>query len=239
MDLAVFTLDGPIPPKYRPLPIYKGSSTSLAEKSVIVVHYPDVETSRKTPGAGIPALPVAAYTNNDCRISGPFTEQEVGLDRTLPFGLRHTCDLIHGSSGSALLDPVTGMIYGVNWGGIQINTGTGIRTDNVATGAPSVLAFLEGAAKEALLNKNNAETGGLTAIGKNGSSEVNQKGEDSGSRESDQSKKGCGVISSYQDTTTRTTYNSAFVGFLFWVLGGMIVPVAQLVRARGRSRKRS
>ena len=57
---------------------------------------------------------------DDCKVIGPFDVSEWDLDRTLPFSLRHTCDLIHGSSGSGLIDAKTGKVLGVNWGGIKI-----------------------------------------------------------------------------------------------------------------------
>src|SRR5690606_36021161 len=87
-------------------------------------------------------LPAASITDNDCRTLGGFAVDEWNLDRTLPFSIKHTCDLLHGSSGSALVDIETEKILGVNWGGIKIQYGDKSETVNAATAAPYVIAFL-------------------------------------------------------------------------------------------------
>lgn len=237
MDLAVFTLDGSLPPKYKPLPVYRGEVEQLKGKSVVVVHYPDLNATRKSPGQGVPELPVAAYTNNDCRILGTFTEQEIVLDRTLPFGLRHTCDLIHGSSGSALLDSVSGMIYGVNWGGIQINSGNGIITDNVATSAAFVLAFLEGTSQGLVFNKAGSINGAGGPQSRSGADVTGQKTEDSGSKDHTKSKKGCGVVSTLEFRGF-PDLGPGLLSFLMgwgWLLAGLAVPVLQVAATKRRA----
>lgn len=195
MDLAVFTLKDQLPNRYKPLGIFPGSVAELAGKSALIIHHPDVETQRESPGKGVPPLPVSAYTNNDCRVDGPFSASEAKLDRTLPFGIRHSCDLIHGSSGSALLDPQTGLILGVNWGGIQINSGGGLNVSNVATSAPFVRAFLEQKSPETLLTKDGASPQGRSSdLGVAIAGGRAQTEETSGDSAKNSKKNACGVV---------------------------------------------
>ncbi len=140
-DLAVFTLDHNPPEKFKPLQLWDGED-GAAGRAAAIVHYPDTEENMASPPEGGAQLPTAAVTLNDCQVLGLFPVSEWDLDRTLPFSLRHTCDLIHGSSGSALIDVKTSKILGVNWGGIKISYDDGDRTDNVATRASYVQAFL-------------------------------------------------------------------------------------------------
>jgi hypothetical protein len=215
MDLAVFSLNTNLPAKYRPLSIYGGDLSSLTGKPALVIHYPDLELSRESPGKGFPGLPVAAYTNNDCRILGTFSTQEAVLDRTLPFGLRHTCDLIQGSSGSALFDPTSGTIYGVNWGGIQINQTSGISTDNVATSAPFVKQFLAQKMGENLVYK--AESlAGQPGVGRAGAGAdaVEKKSEDSGERKARSHGQSCAVVGAPEHLATR---HSRILLFWLWL----------------------
>lgn len=142
-DLSVFKLAGSPPDKYKPLALWDGDDTPTG-RAAAIVHYPDVEERMELPPEGGAKLPTAAITLDDCQVQGAFAISEWDLDRTLPFSLRHTCDLIHGSSGSALIDLKTSTILGVNWGGIKITYDNGVRTDNVATRASYVKAFLEG-----------------------------------------------------------------------------------------------
>lgn len=140
-DLSVFTLSVNPPPKHKPLALYEGEGVGVG-RSALIVHYPDVEERMEAPPEGGAKLPTAAVTLDDCKVLGEFDVSEWKLDRTLPFGLRHSCDLIHGSSGSGLIDVQTGALLGVNWGGIKISYADDLRTDNVATKASYVAAFL-------------------------------------------------------------------------------------------------
>jgi hypothetical protein len=140
-DLSVFTLSVNPPVKHKPLALYEGSDAG-AGRSALIVHYPDVEERMEVPPEGGTKLPTAAVTLDDCKVLGEFDVSEWKLDRTLPFSLRHSCDLIHGSSGSGLIDVQTGALLGVNWGGIKISYADDLRTDNVATKASYVAAFL-------------------------------------------------------------------------------------------------
>jgi hypothetical protein len=140
-DLAVFSISAELPAKYQPLKFYSGPNHGI-DRSAIIVHHPDIEEYSRVPPGGSVRLPTAAITKNDCKVLGLFDTSEWELDRTLPYSLRHTCDLIHGSSGSALVDRETGTIIGVNWGGIKISQGSETRVENVATRGDYALAFV-------------------------------------------------------------------------------------------------
>lgn len=141
-DLAVFTLAKVPGEPFGPMPLWDGESVPEGRKAYIV-HYPDVPENLEESGPGAARLPVASVTVQDCKVSGLFDPSEWNLDRTLPYSLRHTCDLIHGSSGSALVDAQTASLIGVNWGGIKITYQSGTRVDNVATRIDYIKAFLE------------------------------------------------------------------------------------------------
>ncbi len=141
-DLAVFTLQQNPPAPFGPLQLWDGEMVPEGRKAYIV-HYPDIAENLEAANPAAARLPVAAVTSQDCKVSGLFDPAEWDLDRTLPYSLRHTCDLIHGSSGSALIDAQTSTLIGVNWGGIKITYATGTRVDNVATRIDFVKAFLE------------------------------------------------------------------------------------------------
>lgn len=141
-DISIFTVDREVPGSYRPLSLWQQVDNPTGRRAV-VLHYPDVPENAEAPRGLTIKLPTAAITTNDCRVLGEFAAAEWELDRALPFGLRHSCDLIHGSSGSALIDEESGTILGVNWGGIKISYAEGDRTDNVATKASYVAAFID------------------------------------------------------------------------------------------------
>lgn len=140
-DLGVFTLSQNPPDKFQPAQFWDGDPDATG-RTALIIHYPDVEANMAAPPEGGVKLPTAAVTLTDCKVLGGFAINEWELDRTLPFALRHTCDLIHGSSGSGLIDVETGKLLGVNWGGIKISFDSGVRTDNVATRASYAKAFL-------------------------------------------------------------------------------------------------
>lgn len=148
-DLSVFTLSSEVPPNFKPVSLYDGQDQGIGRRALIV-HYPNIEENLETPRGGKVELPTAALTINDCRVLGEFDPIEWSLDRSLPISLRHSCDLIHGSSGSGLIDAETGKLLGVNWGGIKVSYSDRERVDNVATKAKFVEAFLAGRAEEEL-----------------------------------------------------------------------------------------
>jgi hypothetical protein len=142
-DLAVFTLASKVPERFRPLEIWSRGEVP-AGRPAMIVHYPDVDENFMQVTGTRSKLPVASLTDNDCQTQGSFPESEWRFDATLPFSMKHSCDLLHGSSGSALIDQESRTILGVNWGGIKIDYKKRVDTINVATRADYVLAFLSG-----------------------------------------------------------------------------------------------
>jgi hypothetical protein len=139
-DVAVFVLNKNPPEQFQPLELWEGEIPQ--NRKALIVHYPDVEEHLvRLPGHAY-RLPSAAQTTDNCEVLGKFPVSEWDLDHTLPYSVRHTCDLIHGSSGSGLIDLETNKLLGVNWGGIKVTYQEGVRTDNVATQAEFVRAFL-------------------------------------------------------------------------------------------------
>jgi V8-like Glu-specific endopeptidase len=152
-DLAIFTLKSNPPETYQPASLWDGEDAPAGRRAFII-HYPDTPEQMALPPGGQIQLPTAQATTSDCEVVGPFDISEWDLDRTLPFSLRHTCDLIHGSSGSALFDFETHKILGINWGGLKVSFNSGTRTDNVATKASYVAAFLNDNTAAAIENAN-------------------------------------------------------------------------------------
>jgi hypothetical protein len=140
-DLSVFRLASAVPVQFQPLPIVD-PNIQVAGRTAMIVHYPDVPEAMVEAPDGGPRLPLAQVTMDNCKVIGNFPIAHWQLDKSLPFSIKHTCDLTHGSSGSGLIDATTGQILGVNWGGIKINSQSGLETVNVATGANFVTAFL-------------------------------------------------------------------------------------------------
>jgi hypothetical protein len=138
-DLAVFAIEGSAPEGVVPLTFWQ--TDFPVNRSAVVVHYPDVPTNLVMPEGLNVKLPAASISENDCTAFGGFPTDEWKLDRTLPFSVKHSCDLLHGSSGSALVDEETQTILGVNWGGIKIQYGETTETVNAATAAVYALAF--------------------------------------------------------------------------------------------------
>ncbi len=141
-DLAVFELDGEAI-SVAPLEV-AAQDVDTVGADALVVHFPGIEQNMvEAFGNGL-KLPVMSATINDCRILGGFRNDEFALDRALPFAIKHSCDLVHGSSGSALIDAETSKIIGVNWGGIEIKRASAVTTVNAATRASFVKEFLDG-----------------------------------------------------------------------------------------------
>ena len=120
-DFAMFTIDEELPEEYQPFAIWEGEVP--ANRKSFLIHHPSAKESKqgreseqilKDTGT---YFPKKAITVNNCRVLGRFEEDFWHLNPNLPFGLRHTCDLVHGSSGSGLIDIETGQLLGVNWGG--------------------------------------------------------------------------------------------------------------------------
>ena len=146
-DFAMFSLAKELPEDYQPFKIWSSGEVPLNHRAFII-HHPSAEESGqgdeskqvlKSLGA---YFPKKAITVNNCRVLGRFEDSFWHLNSNLPFGLRHTCDLVKGSSGSGLIDVETGRLLGVNWGGIIINIGKLERKDNVASSAEFLREFV-------------------------------------------------------------------------------------------------
>lgn len=141
LDLSVFNIAGELPEGIKPLEFWNREEVP-ADREAYIVHYPDIQEHYKNlPNTSV-QLPKASITTANCKVFGRFAEDEWALDPALPTSLRHSCDLKHGSSGSALFDKETNTIIGVNWGGVKISASGAIRTDNVATASQFVEEFL-------------------------------------------------------------------------------------------------
>lgn len=146
-DLAMFSIDEELPDDYEPLNVWDGEVP--ANRSSFIIHHPSAEESGqgqeseqvlKELGA---YFPKKAITVDNCRVLGRFEEDFWHLNNNLPFGLRHTCDLVQGSSGSGLIDVESGELLGVNWGGITLTINKVSRKDNVASSATYLSEFID------------------------------------------------------------------------------------------------
>jgi V8-like Glu-specific endopeptidase len=223
-DLAVFNLaENPKPP-HVPLQLWDGDSVPEGRKAYIV-HYPDVSENLEPIAPGAARLPVAAVTIQDCKVAGPFDPAEWDLDRTLPYSIRHTCDLIHGSSGSALVDAQTSTMIGVNWGGIKITYDSGTRVDNVATRIDFVRAFLDNREGSYILaQKNRRVSGGDNAVAGTLPQDGSNKKESAASER--RRKSVCGAVSALPDQAAQ----SSVLTLLFLILPFIVPVTVQLAK---------
>lgn len=145
-DLAIFTIAEPLPDDYQPFKIWQG--VVPANRPAFIIHHPsakktgDEEEKNSQESIGGMTMPTKAITNKDCRVVGRFEPELWDKNPNLPFGLRHTCDLVSGSSGSGLIDAQTGQLLGVNWGGITFTINDVERQDNVASSAEFLEQFV-------------------------------------------------------------------------------------------------
>lgn len=130
-DLSILTLDSKVDAE----PLHFAAPENVFNRKAYVVHFPDVPEDYVASSGGGLNLPVAVITKDDCASQDAFPVTDWGLDPSLPMGVRHTCDIIHGSSGSALVDANTNEILGIDWGGIKIKRDGQDQTYNVATRA--------------------------------------------------------------------------------------------------------
>jgi hypothetical protein len=158
-DLGIFALTDAPPPDYLALTLFEGGYTKGQKAKII--HYPDVKDNMAAPPGSKVNLPKASTTLDNCEVIGPFPRQEWELDRTLPYSIRHTCDLIHGSSGSALVTADTHQILGINWGGIKVTYDDETRTDNAATRNDYVSEFVTGKKDNPNLGRTSSDAVGV------------------------------------------------------------------------------
>lgn len=145
-DIAVFELEGEIPEGYGPLKLWPAEDIPTNRKAFLI-HHPDIAENFVPVGTTGISLPAASITSEDCKTLGEFSTEEWVLDTTLPYSFKHSCDLVHGSSGSALIDVDSNMILGVNWGGIEIKYKNKNQVVNAATRSSYIQAFLNGDVK--------------------------------------------------------------------------------------------
>ena len=152
-DLAIFDLKDPPPTGYAPLALWQGPAPKVGTHA-FVVHYPsfpedmdkDGERSYYEEKVGI-YLPYAQITEENCQLGEAFASSEWRFDKALPVAVKHDCDQLQGSSGSALVDKESFRLIGVNWGGIKLAKGPEIFVYNVATNWQFVSGFVHGAKK--------------------------------------------------------------------------------------------
>jgi len=140
-DLAVFTLSENLPKEYVPLELWDEDS-SIDGREAFILHHPDIKQNFRPIDGSKVNLPATAITETDCKVIGDFPKDEWPLDPVLAFSTKHDCDLIHGSSGSALIDKQSNKILGINWGGIEITFKNQHTKNNSATKATYIRSFL-------------------------------------------------------------------------------------------------
>lgn len=159
LDLAVFKLadsSGQVVAADalpRGLELRKTDPLPADRVGAVIVHFPDIQGQRvrmdlgKFPGAPKTA-PRMTITWEDCKTAGYFRAETFSVDPSLPYSIRHTCDMIKGSSGSSLVDVATGESLGVNWGGIKFGDAADSEAFNISTRATMVGSFLSLAGPE-------------------------------------------------------------------------------------------
>jgi hypothetical protein len=143
-DIAKFRLESTPPLGTETLGLWT-DPPPMEERRAVVIHYPNHKD--EVPGATFSLnsnIPSASVTIDNCTTKGTFPKETWGVEQEIRLVLRHTCDLVHGSSGSALVDLETSKILGINWGGIKLQYPNHSSTDNVATNSLYVQAFLNG-----------------------------------------------------------------------------------------------
>ncbi len=164
-DLATFLLSRDPENGAHGVIFWDGDKTPVDEPAFLI-HHPDVRSNYRRVGSVGKELPSAAITELGCFTKGDFPKQEWPLDPSLPFSLKHSCDLIDGSSGSPIFHRASGRVLGVNWGGIEIAYPQSNKKINSATRASYVKAFfadnveaLKSNARETIADKHKKSKG--------------------------------------------------------------------------------
>ena len=153
-DLATFTLDKPLPAAYTYAKIWEEDEVPT-NRGAFVLHYPSSVKESGIPLAKIKGghkgkAPQKTLTVNECRILERFPPELLQRPQARPAGhrlrysVRHTCDLVGGSSGAALLDVETGKVLALHFGSFQVESGRGVIGFNTATHAMHLRQFLAG-----------------------------------------------------------------------------------------------
>lgn len=167
-DLATFALDHPdnnnndklVPEGIRPLELWQGELKDLVGRKVFTIHHPGTGQKNTLPLPDLEApAPRKMITIRNCLYLGGFSRETWDDRGGIPYQIRHTCDLLDGSSGSGLIDLKTGKLLGVNIGSVEMQVVTSSKskpevvnqtkyTYNVATVAKFVRHFLDNPSQE-------------------------------------------------------------------------------------------
>ena len=154
-DLAIFALDRQLPDGFQPLELWQGELKDLVGRKVFTIHHPGTGPKNTLPLPDLKApAPSKMITVRNCLYLGGFAQQTWDDRGGIPYQIRHTCDLLDGSSGSGLVDLQTGKLLGVNIGSVEMHVITSSKskpevvnqtkyTYNVATVAKFVRDFTE------------------------------------------------------------------------------------------------
>lgn len=140
-DIATFSIEGNVPQNTTPITLFP--TMEVADRKAFIIHYPAESTTFQYVPKFNMSMPLAKVTEEDCKVIGKFPYDEARQVPVLSVSHRHTCDLVQGSSGSPLIDLTTQQLLGVNWGGIKVQSGSDVRTDNAATSSVMVNEFLD------------------------------------------------------------------------------------------------
>ncbi len=197
-DLSIFNLETDPPAPYLPIEMIDPKEKNPENQEAIIIHYPSSEESGIENVGTNSNLPVAAVTKTDCNIQDFFAQDEWKLDRLFPFSFKHTCDLVHGSSGSSIishrLNSQEPLIYGVNWGGVELKYGSELVKINVAIGPEFITAFIQNRVAEFKTKTLGTVQNSQDLSQASGASNSKAGVETKETAEEEKKKKWCGVI---------------------------------------------
>lgn len=149
-DLAAFEVTPPkngFPDYVKPIAIAR--YRPRASEPAYMIHFPHDPRVLSTTDLLDDPLPKARITKIGCKtIASPHPLRWHPFDDLIPFSIEHTCFLLKGSSGSALISSHTHKVIGVNWGSLYEDRGAGgiWHTSNAATSHECLSLFLQEAA---------------------------------------------------------------------------------------------
>ncbi|MBI2689357.1 MAG: trypsin-like peptidase domain-containing protein [Acidobacteria bacterium] len=116
-DAAILQVDG-VPPGLAPLNLASASPDNLAKRTVAVIGYPAMDSRGDIPTQ----LKMFHGVFQKKRLLPGFTmgfRQIDSYGRTVE-ALAHDCSTLGGNSGSAVIDPVSGLVLGLHFAGIEL-----------------------------------------------------------------------------------------------------------------------